>query len=179
VAAATENGGGAAIFVHARPAASRHGGDANWDALARLKAACRLPVIGNGGVTRAADAERMLRQTGVDGVMIGRAAIGNPWIFRQIRALLASRPTADPTPAERRAVIAEHLARLVRLKTLECRHRRRSVCDPSRSAAMLFRATLLHYLAGFDGCGELRRSLNSLTSVEAVMAAVDRVLGLP
>jgi hypothetical protein len=65
------------------------------------------------------------------------------------------------------------------LKTLECRHRRRSVCDPSRSAAMLFRATLLHYLAGFDGCGELRRSLNSLTSVEAVMAAVDRVLGPP
>jgi nifR3 family TIM-barrel protein len=85
VAKVVEESGADLLAVHARFAKNFHGGEADWTRLAEMKQALRIPLIGNGGIDVPADAKKMLEQTGVDGVMVGRAAIGNPWIFRQIR----------------------------------------------------------------------------------------------
>src|SRR5262245_15867105 len=83
VAKILEDNGAALIAVHGRTKAQAYNGTANWDAIAEVKQAVKVPVIGNGDVACVADIERIKRHTGCDGVMIARAAIGNPWIFQR------------------------------------------------------------------------------------------------
>ncbi len=99
-----------AVALHARTARQMFGGEAHWSEIARLKGAISIPVIGNGDVTEASGALAMLRQTGCDGVMIGRASMKNPWIYRQIADLLAGRPAYEPTIRDRHDVILQHFA---------------------------------------------------------------------
>ena len=84
IARIIEENGGAAIAVHGRTQEQGYSGKANWDAIAEVKQAARIPVIGNGDVKTVADIEKMKRYTGCDAVMIGRAAVGNPWIFARL-----------------------------------------------------------------------------------------------
>jgi nifR3 family TIM-barrel protein len=84
IAQIIEENGGSAIAVHGRTREQGYGGQADWDAIAEVKAAVKIPVIGNGDVKSAADIERMKRHTGCEAVMIGRAAVGNPWIFSRL-----------------------------------------------------------------------------------------------
>ncbi|HIR70997.1 MAG TPA: tRNA dihydrouridine synthase DusB, partial [Candidatus Pullilachnospira gallistercoris] len=84
VAKAAEAGGASAVAVHGRTREQYYAGKADWDIIARVKGAVKIPVIGNGDLTCPEDVEAMAAQTGCDGFMIGRAAQGNPWIFRQI-----------------------------------------------------------------------------------------------
>ncbi len=95
-----EDAGAAAVTMHARAAADVHSGPPDVDALARVCAAVKIPVIGNGGVLTAADAKRFL-EAGCAGVMIGRGAVGNPLIFRDIADELAGREVSSHNPAER------------------------------------------------------------------------------
>jgi tRNA-dihydrouridine synthase B len=89
VAQRAEDGGAAAVSVHARSVQQAYVGGPDWSVLARVKRATCLPVIGGGGIRTADDAVRMLAETGVDAVSIGRGCLGNPWIFRQAKALLS------------------------------------------------------------------------------------------
>ena len=148
VSQAAQEGGAAAIFLHARFASSRHSGPPDWEALARIKSELAIPVIGNGGIACADDVPKMLRETGVDGVMIGRAAVGNPWIFGEIYALLAGLPFAPLSPEERRAIMAEHFERLVELKTKELQYRKRARLPADQGAAVHFKSHLFRYLSG-------------------------------
>jgi nifR3 family TIM-barrel protein len=97
-----------AVALHARTAKQMFRGQADWSAIARLKQSLSIPVVGNGDVVTADDALRMLRTTGCDGVMIGRASMKNPWIYRQIADRLAGRPAREPSLDERRRVILDH-----------------------------------------------------------------------
>jgi tRNA-dihydrouridine synthase B len=102
-----------ALAVHARTRHQMYTGDARWEWLRRIKdeAGLTIPLIGNGDATSPEKVRRMFQETGVDAVMIGRGAIGNPWIFRETRALLADAELPPPpTWAERIGVVAEHLA---------------------------------------------------------------------
>lgn len=103
-----------AITVHPRSARQAFGGKADWRVIARIKQLVQIPVIGNGDVLCAENARQMFAQTGCDAVMVGRAAIGNPFIFRQIDALLTGRPVAEPTNAERYAVMRRYVTASVR-----------------------------------------------------------------
>lgn len=110
VARAAEDGGASAIAVHARSRSERFAGHADWSVIKRVKSSVAIPVIGNGDVRNAEAAERMMAETGCDLVMIGRWAIGNPWIFGQIEAYLGEgRHVAEPNAAERVRVAIEHL----------------------------------------------------------------------
>ena len=102
VAQLLEQCGVAMIAIHARTRAQKFEGKADWDVITEAKRKVAIPLVGNGDVTSAAEAKKMLEQTGCDAVMIGRASFGNPWIFREARALLAGlEPPPPPTPRER------------------------------------------------------------------------------
>jgi nifR3 family TIM-barrel protein len=106
VAQLLEQAGVAMIAIHARTRAQKFEGKADWDVIAEAKKKVRIPLVGNGDVTSAAEAKRMLEETGCDAVMVGRASFGNPWIFRETRALLAGRPAPPlPSPRERLAAL--------------------------------------------------------------------------
>ncbi len=175
-ARAVEQGGASAIFVHARFASARHSGAADWDVLAQVKSKMSIPVIGNGGIECAEDALEMIAQTGVDGVMIGRAAVGNPWIFRQIRYLLKGEPYQELSVQEIKSVITEHVQALIALKEKERAYRRRSSLPAEIAAVRHFRGHLYRYLSGTPGWGRYKRQLNELKTFEDMMTVVNGVL---
>ncbi|MGC9394429.1 MAG: tRNA dihydrouridine synthase DusB [Anaerolineae bacterium] len=111
VAHILEDSGAAMIAVHGRTAEQQYTGLADWDAIAEIKQAVHIPVLASGDVKRAADIPRIQAHTGCDGVMIGRAAIGNPWIFYRPEG--RARDLPDVPWAERAPVILEHLRRMV------------------------------------------------------------------
>src|SRR5258707_6384168 len=103
-----EANGVAAVAMHARTARQMFTGEADWSPLAQPKHGLWIPVIGNGDVREPEDALRMLAETGCDGVMVGRGATRNPWIFRQTAARMAGSRMSEPTLADRRDLILDH-----------------------------------------------------------------------
>jgi len=103
-----EANGVAMVAMHARTARQMFSGEADWTHLARLKETLSIPVIGNGDVRQPEDALRMLAETGCDGVMVGRGATTNPWLFRQIASRLQGGTWSEPTLADRRDLILGH-----------------------------------------------------------------------
>ena len=95
-----EEAGCAAIALHGRTAQQSYSGEADWTAIAALKAAVSIPVLGNGDIWEAADALRMVAETGVDGVVIGRGCLGRPWLFRDLADAFAGR--REPSAAHPR-----------------------------------------------------------------------------
>lgn len=178
VAQAAEEGGASGIVVHARFASDRHKGPADWEALERIRTERSIPVIGNGGITEAHHALEMVDQTGVDGVMVARAAIGNPWVFDEIYHLWIGAPYTPPSAEERRAVIEEHLRRLCDLIDIENQGRLPRHITAEQIGCRQFRRHVVRYLAGMQGLGELRKDLSEMDSIQDIMAAVDRVLRL-
>lgn len=111
VARLAESAGAAAVDVHARSVAQSYVGGPDWSVVARVKEAIRIPVFGSGGVREAVDAIRFLKETGADGVAIGRGCLGNPWIFQQARALVTGGAIiAPPNMAERARVLLQLVA---------------------------------------------------------------------
>jgi tRNA-dihydrouridine synthase B len=98
------------LAIHGRTRACGFGGHAEYDTIAAVKAAVRIPVIANGDIETPQEARAVLERTGADGLMIGRAAFGRPWIFREIAHFLATgEELAPPAPAEVAAIVREHL----------------------------------------------------------------------
>ncbi|MEW5852333.1 MAG: tRNA dihydrouridine synthase DusB [Myxococcota bacterium] len=148
-----EDAGVAAIALHARTRAQGYSGHADWKLIAQLKAAVKVPVIGNGDVRSVKDAKRMQTETGCDFVMVGRAALGNPWIFR---SLAAGEDLPPPSPAERMATIVRHLGEHVEF-----------VGDRWR-AVRQFRQHLIWYSRGLRGGSAFRDGVMRLDEPEAV-----------
>ncbi|MCE9595023.1 MAG: tRNA dihydrouridine synthase DusB [Planctomycetes bacterium] len=106
--------GASAIGLHARTAAQLYHGEADWEAIATLKSAATIPVLGNGDVWESFDALRMMRATGCDGVIVGRGCLGRPWLFRELAQVFDGRePGAPPKLGEIAAIMRDHARRLV------------------------------------------------------------------
>lgn len=177
LAAAVERAGADALIVHARYAEQHHRGDADWDALAALKRERDIRVVGNGGIDCAADAPRMLAATGVDAVMVGRAAWGRPWFFRDAAARMQGAAVPEPPTWEQRQRIMEaHFQRLLALREKEHLFRKSPPRPPPESASLAFRPHLLKYLSGSPAAGMVRRSLNDIRSPEALHDVLRRAL---
>jgi tRNA-dihydrouridine synthase B len=161
-ARSAENVGVQAIAVHARTAEQGFTGRADWDIIRQVKEVVKIPVIGNGDVMNADDARRMFETTGCDAVMIGRAALGNPWIFRQIaHELRTGEKLPTPTPQERAEAALRH-ARIT-MQTTQF---------SERQAILELRGQITKYHLGIPGAARLRDQLvraETLADVEAVL----------
>ena len=139
--------GAVAITLHARSGQSGFGGPANWEFIRVLKQAVNVPVIGNGDIRRPADALAMMEQTGCDAVMIGRGALGRPWIFRQIEDFLQTRQTPpEPPLQEKFDVLRWHVAEEITL-------------HGERRGILRMRRHMGWYVRGLPDAAELRQRL--------------------
>jgi nifR3 family TIM-barrel protein len=156
--------GAAAVSLHARTAAQLYSGRADWTAIARLKAALDVAVLGNGDVWTAQDALALMRGTGADGVVIGRGCLGRPWLFRDLADAFAGR---DPRPAP---PLGEVAALLVDHARLLVAHR------GERAAMRDLRKHTGWYLTGYPVGGAIRRALatvDTLAQLEGLVAGLD------
>ncbi len=162
VAKEIERAGASAITVHARTRAQGYSGKADLDVIKAVKEAVSIPVIGNGDIVDGPSAKRMLEYTGCDAVMIGRAALGNPWIFREIDAYLKGEPTVvRPTVDEIKTLMIEHLYDLVKLKG-------------EKLGVLEMRSHGPWYLKGIENATSLRKELVRTTTVQEFEDAVRR-----
>ncbi len=161
VGRALEDAGVAAIALHARTRAQGYSGQANWQHIAELKANLNIPVIGNGDVCSRMDAERMVRETACDAVMIGRAALGNPWIFRELKG-----EDVRISAAERLAVVTEHLTMHMDLQRLVADDAKLKFSE--KMALTSFRSHLIWYSKGLkDGAKFRQRIMTADCPIEA------------
>lgn len=150
-----------AITVHGRVAAQGYSGKADWDIIAEVKRLVDIPVIANGDVATPEDAARCFEVTGCDGIMIGRAALGNPWIFRRIaHYLVTGELLPEPTFADRLRAAGEHADLLRKLLG-------------ERRAANEMRGHLVHYIKGLPGAPKLRNRLMMTRSIEEIQEVLN------
>ncbi|WP_003544941.1 tRNA dihydrouridine synthase DusB [Desulfotomaculum nigrificans] len=156
LAQAVVEAGAAAVAVHGRTRNQFYSGKADWDIIRQVKEAVKVPVIGNGDIWHARDAARMMAETGCDGVMIGRAAMGNPWIFRDIIHYLANgEELPPPTPAERIATALRHLDLMIESKGEQV-----AVFEMRKHAAW--------YTKGIRGAARVREFINKANTREEI-----------
>ena len=159
-----QESGAAAVAVHGRTREQYYSGTADWDIIAQVKQAVKIPVIGNGDVVDAASALRLFEQTGCDGIMVGRGAQGNPWIFREILAALEDREI--PARPNRR----ELYEMIVRHAQLSCTYKGEYI------TVREMRKHLAWYTTGLPHAAALRRQINSMETMEELMEGMKLLL---
>src|ERR671920_1176073 len=157
IALRCQDAGARVLALHPRTRTQMYSGNARWEEIAAVVDALEIPVLGNGDIKTAEDAIRMHEQTKCAGIMIARGSYGQPWIFDQVKDLLAGRPKRPAPPIEERFAIALHHARMV----MEYE------TDP-RGAAIEFRKHLGWYAKGLHGGAELRKRLYAVTSFSEI-----------
>lgn len=160
-AQAAEAAGAAAIGMHGRTRVQMYEGAANWSVLREVKQAISIPFMGNGDVRTPEDAKRMLEEVGADAVMIGRAALGNPWMIHRTKHYLETGELiAEPTPREKIATAKLHLERLADLKG-------------EFVASREFRQHAAYYLKGISRAAKVKAAINQTENKQAIIDLLD------
>ncbi|PKG22502.1 tRNA dihydrouridine synthase DusB [Niallia nealsonii] len=163
-AQAVERAGGSAVSLHGRTRVQMYEGKANWDIIREVKQSINIPLIGNGDVQTPQDAKRMLEETGCDAVMIGRAALGNPWmIYRTVNYLETGELMGEPSVREKIEVCKLHLDRLIALKNENV-----AVREMRKHAAW--------YLKGIRGNAKARNEVNQCETREQLVTLLDSLV---
>ena len=163
-AKAIEAAGASAIAIHGRTRAQLYEGQANWDYIRQVKEQVKIPVIGNGDVKTPQDAKRMLAETGADGVMIGRGALGNPWmIYETVRYLETGELLPPPTPQEKMKIACLHMNRMIATKG-------------EKLATLEMRKHMAWYLKGLRGGAKIRNLINGCTTKEEMTNILSQYL---
>ncbi|MGM0219540.1 tRNA dihydrouridine synthase DusB [Enterococcus sp. AZ126] len=160
-ALAAEKAGASAIAMHGRTRVQMYEGQANWDVLKEVKQHLTIPFMGNGDVRTPEDAKRMIEYVGADGVMIGRAALGNPWMIQRTKQYLETGELmAEPAPHEKINTAKVHLQRLVDLKG-------------EKIAAREFRQHAAYYLKGIPRAAKVKAAINQAETQQGMIELLD------
>ena len=158
-----EMSGADLVTVHGRTKDQGYAGQADWKMIGRARALVKIPVLVNGDIFSGEDAIRALAESGADGVMIGRGALGNPWIFAEIAAALKGTAYQPPTPAERAAVIAAHA-------------RMHAELHPGEEPLLTFRKHLIWYFKGLPGAKAWREKAVRISDLDGLDALLKETL---
>ena len=157
--------GASAITVHGRTREQYYSGKADWSVIAAVKRAVDIPVVGNGDVTCGEAAMDMMEQTGCDFIMIGRAALGNPWIFREVTAAWKGEEIpSPPTAEEKKAMMIRHLDDLASFKG-------------EYAAVREMRKHVGWYIKGLAGAASFRGKVNQITDIDELRNAIKKYIG--
>jgi nifR3 family TIM-barrel protein len=165
-----EESGAAAIALHGRTAVQGYSGTADWDAITALVEHVSIPVLGNGDIWEAADAVRMVEQTGAAGVVVGRGCLGRPWLFRDLAAAFANLAAVEPVETPTLPLLGEVRTMMHRHAELLCRHM------GEERGCKEFRKHVSWYLKGFRAGGDLRHALalvSTMDELDALLAELD------
>ena len=163
VARAAADAGAAAIAVHGRTREQYYSGKADWSVIAAVKRAVDIPVIGNGDVTDAQAGLRMMEETGCDFVMVGRGALGNPWIFAELNAAWRGEPLPPPpTKEDKKQMMLRHFGDVLELKG-------------EYVAVREMRKHVGWYLKGVPGAAAFRGRINQINSAEELRQAIEEI----
>ena len=155
--------GASAITIHGRTAKQMYKPYADWEIIAKLKRELDIPVIGNGDVVDGRTAKEMLEQTGCDMVMVGRASLGNPWVFKQINEYMTTgKIIPNATAEERLQVMAEHIKKI-------CQYKGEKVGMKEA------RKHVAYYLKGFHGAAAFRNEAGRLCTYSDLLSLIDKV----
>ncbi|WP_310569353.1 tRNA dihydrouridine synthase DusB [Gemmatimonas sp.] len=157
IALRCQDAGARVLALHARTRTQMYTGQANWDEIAKVAEALDIPVLGNGDIKTAADAKRMLDHTKADGIMLGRGSYGQPWVFKQARALFEGLPVPETPGVHERFAIALDHARLVQGYEVD-----------AIGAALEFRKHLGWYVKGLPNSADLRKLLHQVRDFSEV-----------
>lgn len=150
-----EKAGAAAITIHGRTREDFYTGEADWNIIREVKNAVNIPVIGNGDVVDCSSAKKMFEETGVDGIMIGRASLGNPWIFKEIISCLAGKKYFKPSNEEKLKTVLKHYDMLTAEKG-------------EYTAVREMRKHIGWYIKGMENASSLRTEVNQLENEEEI-----------
>lgn len=163
IAKIAESCGVAAVAVHGRTREQYYSGKADWDIIAAVKDAVKIPVIGNGDVTDAYSAKALQEQTGCDGIMVGRASQGNPWIFKEITTYLETGELLPkPTPQQVKEVIIRHAKLQLEFKG-------------EYTGVREMRKHLAWYTTGYPNSARFRQMINSMESMDELLESVELI----
>lgn len=156
VAKICESAGASAICVHGRTRSQGYSGHADWNIIKKVKENVSIPVIGNGDIIDIYSAKKMLDETGCDAIMIGRASLGNPWLFRQINGYIEEGIIiGEPTPLEKVDMCIKHLSYLEEIKV-------------SKVAVLEIRNHVAWYLKGLKGSNEIKNKIYMTKDIEEI-----------
>lgn len=161
IAKVCEKAGASAIFVHARTRAQGYSGKANWNIIKKVKDSVSIPVIGNGDIITCFDAEKMILETGCDGVMIGRGVLGNPWLIKECVDYLKDRKLPDEVSLDEKIRIMK--------KHIEYMYE-----DKNESLATLeMRTNLMYYTRGMNNAKDFKQKIVKCSSKDEYMKLLD------
>ena len=161
IAKLIEKAGASAIAIHGRTRSQMYEGHANWDYIRQVKEAVSIPVIGNGDIKNALDAKRMLEETGCDAVMVGRAALGNPWVIQQISHYLKiGELIEEPTADEKIDQCLRHAERLIKL-------------DGEKNAIRQMRGHAPWYIKGLKSASVIKNHLSKVDTYEELSSILE------
>ena len=160
IAKIAEESGISEITIHGRTREQQYSGNADWQIIGAVKESVHIPVIGNGDIFTAADAMKVIDQTKVDGIMIGRGALGNPWIFREIKAVMEGKDIPVTNPEEKQEMILHHYEQMLKSR-------------PEQIAIREMRKHIGWYLHGMRDAAKLRNEINRCTDPKAVFGMLD------